>query len=161
MRTDIDTAELKRIGYGVECQVYEVNSKIVCKVFKQRYKGQNPQPKRAEFAYRMQRIAYRYSLAPRPLAIEYNQYYSERVESFDILRYNGSWYAFKGTQEFQEFIDQMFEILGDYRDSHSGNIARLPNGKLCCIDFGVCGFKHSKIGKLLAEKIGIEIEGTI
>ena len=157
----MDITTLKRIGYGVECQVYEINSKIVCKVFKQRHKGQNPQPKQAEFAYRMQRIAYRYGLAPRPLALEDNQYYSERAESFDIIGYSGSWYKFKDTQEFQEFIDQVFEVLGDYRDSHSGNIARLLNGKLCCIDFGVCGFKHSKIGKLLTEKIGIEIEGTI
>ena len=157
----MNTTELKELGYGIECKVYEVNSDIVCKDFRRRYPEPTPQPERAKFAYRMQRIAYRYGLAPRPLAIEYNQYYSERAESFDLLNdcsYWGSWYDFKATREFREFMKRINYVFGGtFRDTHQGNIARLPNGKLCCIDFGVCGFRHSKIGELLAKKLGIEL----
>lgn len=150
----MNTTGLKRIGQGIECQVYEVNTQIVCKNFAKRYSDNAPEPKRAQFAYRMQRIAYRYGLAPRPLAIEDNQYYSERAESFDDSK--ASWLN-KDTREFEEFMERMFKVLGDFRDNHSGNIARLSDGRLCCIDFGVCGFQYSRIGMLLMDKIGIEL----
>lgn len=151
----MNTAGLKQLGHGMECKVFEVNFKIVCKDFSTRRENQ-PQPKRAEFAYRMQRIAYRYGLAPRPLALEYNQYYSERAESFNDIGYSGFWSNIENTEEFQGFIGRLQDIFGSFRDSHSGNIARKPNGDLCCIDFGVCGFTCSKIGKLLIEKLGIK-----
>lgn len=154
----MNTTTLKRLGQGVECQVYEVNSKIVCKVFVERFGEKRPQPKQAAFAYRMQKIAYRAKLAPRPLALENNQYYSERAESFDSIGYNGNWYNVKDTREFQEFIKQLENIFGgSFSDSHSGNIARLPDGRMCLIDFGICGFTYSKIGELLAGRLAIDI----
>ena len=148
---------LNRLGFGVECQVYEVNDKIVCKNFARgREKPPHPEPKRAQFAYRMQKIAYRYGLAPRPLAIEHNQYYSERATSVDITGYDGLRFRFKESKEYQKFSKQLEKIIGgEFADGHSGNIARLPNGELCCIDFGICGMSLTKIGKLLADKIGI------
>lgn len=152
----MNTTELKRLGFGVECEVFEVNSQIVCKSFAYCRDRDRPEPKRAQFAYRMQRIAHRYGLAPRPLAIEGNQYYSERAESFTNTGYEGNWCDFKESEEFQEFVKQLKNAFrGWYSDDHSGNIARLPNGKLCCIDFGVCGMKSSKLGQLLADKLGI------
>ncbi len=151
----MNTEGLNKLGYGVECQVYEVNSKIVCKNFTTTSINLHPEPEQAQFAYRMQRIAHRYGLAPRALAIEGNQYYSERVDSlFDM---GGCTYEFKESEEFQEFAKQVKKALGgDYADNHSGNIGRLPDDKLCVIDFGICGMAYSKIGKLLAAKIGLK-----
>lgn len=152
----MNTTGLKQLGHGMECKVFEVNVKIVCKDFSTRIENQS-QSKRAEFAYRMQRIAYRYGLAPRPLALEYNQYYSEHAKTLDNMGYAGSWQDMQNTEEFQKFIVRLQDIFGVFCDSHSGNIARLPNGNLCCIDFGICGFERSKIGKLLIKKLGIEL----
>jgi hypothetical protein len=151
----MNITKLKELGHGIECQVYKVNVKIVCKSFVTRLTNE-PRPKRAEFAYRMQKVAYRYNLAPRPLALEDNQVYSEYAESFESMRYSGTWYDFQQTQEFKEFIKRLENILGRFVDSHSGNIARLSNGKLCCIDFGICGFTLSRIGNMLAKKLKIK-----
>jgi len=152
----MNTTELQQLGAGIECRVYKVNDYIVCKVYADRYCNHRPEPKQAEFAYRMQRIAHRAGLAPRALALENNQYYSERVECMSSEMSSKKWYSVKNSLKFKDLQERIDELFGgEVFDLHSGNIGYLSSGELCLIDFGAIGFLHTVLGQLLINKLGL------
>ena len=55
-------------------------------------------------------------------------------------------------------MDKVQDVFGDWTDNHSGNIGMIfVNGKrkFMIIDFGIAGFDRTKLGRLLATKLGI------
>lgn len=156
----VENNDLRYIGRGIECQVFEiVKRKLVCKVY--------DSPADARYNYILQRIAYRHGIGPQPIGLEENYYFSRYIESYanmdsysKLLNMSKkSFMKLKQTAEYQELIDKIEDIFGNWSDEHSGNIGVvLVNGKICkcmIIDFGIAGFINTHLGTKLAEKLGL------
>jgi hypothetical protein len=147
-------ADYKYIGKGCECKVFEiVKQKLVCKVY---YSGAD-----AKYNYTLQRIGYRAGIAPQPLALENNYYFSRYVMAWEKLEVakHKSWYTIKEQVKFKNFIKKITEIFGGYwNDDHSGNVGILVvrgRKRYVIIDFGVAGFDKTVLGELLSEKLDV------
>jgi len=142
------------IGKGIECQVFEiVKLKLVCKVY--------DSDADARYNYIMQKIGYRAGIAPKPLALESNYYFSQYVVSCEKNeKLKQSWCKRKDTKKFQQFLNKVQAVFGEgeWQDKHSGNIAYMQVGrhkKYVVIDFGIAGFISTHLGGLLATKLDL------
>ena len=147
----VENNELRYIGKGIECQVFEiVKMKLVCKV----YDTHND----AKYNFTLQRIAYRAGIGPQALGLEKNYYFSRYIESCQTMpNPPNCWGA-----EFESFLDRVQDIFGGiWNDKHSGNVGVMrKNGKMIfvIIDFGIAGFIGTDLGYRLATKLGLFYE---
>lgn len=161
-----DNEQVHYIGRGIECQVFEiVAQKLVCKIYATHAD--------AKYCFTLQRIAYRAGIAPEPLGLEKNYYFSRYLESYDKMdsdvpaltlwgiasHHKTSFAKIKSSEEYEELMDKIYNIFGgDWIDGHSGNVGIIfVNGirKYMIIDFGIAGFNNTKLGKLLSEKLEV------
>lgn len=149
--------EVCLVGKGIECKVYEiVRKKLVCKVYIDHAE--------AEYNYRLQRIGYRAGIAPEPLALEENYYFSRYVECYADSGMSRPFYKTVDTKKYRDFLAKIQKVFGGrWTDGHSANVGVLPCGiryakKYYVIDFGIAGFEDTKVGQLLAEKLHVQFE---
>lgn len=129
------TSELK-LGWGIECCVYDVGYNLVYKVY--------PDNCEATIAHKLQCIAFNAGLAPEPFNVYENGYFSEKVVI--VLEH-------LSFPEIVLWMDVKTDLLGKLLrlfnirtyDDHCGNFGIRADGTLCIIDFGGYGLKHSDI----------------
>jgi len=143
----MNTTILRKIGSGLECDVYDCGEGVCYKQYRNRSRRWLPQlttVRRLIKIYQNAKLAAQEGLGPEVYGRDSNGYFTEIVKTFNchmdhpdcsmiceecVLGYTAD------EREYLAFsLQELFGI--EIEDLHSGNIGR-KDGKLICIDFGI------------------------
>lgn len=136
--------ELKTIGGGSECDVFDTGNETVIKVFDNRDIGIK--------AYERNSIAAVHGLGPQVIGELFEvmpdngeevmiAYEVEKVVSGEMfIPHDSSWYPLKESESYRKLRVDLRALFGVARDMRVGNVGMTKAGVLVCIDFGDYSF---------------------
>lgn len=144
------------IGFGIECNVYDVGDNTVYKKYdRNQYLSEAKQKQHARAAFELQRIAAKAGIAPAAISYDGIGYYSEKVRVYGDLNDSEQENFLDGIQKLKSKIDNIFQP--GWNDDHPGNFGVKDDGTLCIIDFGLAGFSKTSVGIKIKEKYECDI----
>ena len=131
----------KLIDFGADCHCYDAGDGVVCKVYRT--------PEAATFAFKMHTVALDWGIAPDLIDLDGHAYYCEKVKTVDELKMWSNFVSDEhGKWEMEEIIDTAFGC--GYYDLHGGNLGVNRHGDYVLIDFGLVGWEHTRMARLIA-----------
>ena len=140
------------IGLGIECYVHETGVGTVYKDYRRlEHISYGERVRYTRICFELQSIAAEQGLAPKVYYLADTGYYCEKVALYEELTKRNTYQEERVA--LCKDIDELFG--GHWFDNHPANFGILVDGRLCVIDFGLCGFVQTDTGKRLKEKHGI------
>lgn len=139
-------SKLKLIDFGTDCHCYDAGDGQVGKVYKN--------DKMAAFAFNMHKIALDWGIAPDLIGLDGRCYYCEKVETLEEL---GLWIGFiQCDSDYKELTEIIEAAFGHgYYDLYGANVAVNKHGDYVLIDFGLVGWEHTRIARVIAAEVGM------
>lgn len=134
------------INYGTDCHCYDAGDNTVGKVYKN--------PKMAAFAFKMHQVALDWGIAPDLIGLQDTCYYCEKVQTLVEL---GLWMRFRECDsDYNELTEVIEEAFGHgYYDLYGNNLALNKHGDIILIDFGLVGWEHTRMARVIASEVGM------